>query len=130
MGLDNDLELLPCSFQFHNFQDKVGEVNLICQITKMKQSFYVWLAEYNDQSLKHLAVASTVAGDGKKQVLSTKILGPIVDDTSSFIASRLSAKVGVPVFVSFNVMTDNLSLPAIEKRIAQEFNNHPELLVF
>ncbi|XP_001607986.1 proteasome assembly chaperone 4 [Nasonia vitripennis] len=122
-----DPELLPCSFQFHNFHDQVGEVRLQCQIMKMDQSLYLWVGDYNDRSMKDLALAFAM---DKKPAVSTKIMGPIADEISCNVASRLAKKTGKPVYVSFNVNVDNLTLPNVEKRIHEEFKKHPELLAF
>lgn len=123
----DDLELLPCSFQFHNFQDKVGEVRIHCQFMKMDSSLYLWVGD-SEQNMKELALAFAMTNEPKKPIVSTKIMGPIADETSANLANRLSKKSGKPVYVSLNVNTDNISLPNIEKRIHEEFKKHPELL--
>lgn len=129
MGTAEDqLEFLPCSFQFHNFQDKVGEVRISCQIIKMDKSLYVWVGDCNEQNMKDLALAFVMENNSKKPPVSTKILGSIADEISTNIATRLATKSGKPVFVSFNLTVDNLVLPNIERRIHEEFKQHPELL--
>ena len=121
-------ELLPCSFQFHDFQDKVGEVSVACQIMKMDSSLYLWVGDYNNRNMTNLALAFSMENKGKQNVVTTQIMGPIADVMSTNLASRLSKKTGKPVYVSFNLVADNLSLPNIEKRIHEEFKKYPELL--
>lgn len=124
----DDLDFIPCSFQFHDFHDQVGEVRLVCQMTKMDKSLYLWVGDYNEKNMKDLSLAFAMEHEPKKPVVSTKILGPVADETSANIASRLSKKIGKPIYVSFNVNADNLTLPNIERRIFEEFKKHPELL--
>lgn len=125
-----NLELMPCSFEFCNFVENIGEVSLICQIIKMKDSLYIWVGDNNEKNMMDLSFALPVPNDPKKQITSTKIIGPISDDTSSNIASRLSKKVGKPVYLSYNLMTSHRSLPSIEKRIHEEFIRQPHLIKF
>lgn len=126
-GSSDDLELLPCSFQFHDFHDTVGQVGLQCQFMKMDQSLYVWVGD-DDENMKDLALGFAMQNQSKNSVLATKIMGPIDNEVSSDLARRLSKKSGKPVYVSFNLTVDNLNLPNIERRIYQEFQIHPELL--
>lgn len=127
---NEDLNLVESSFKFHNFNDQVGEVKLYCQIVKMENSLYLWVSDYNEQNMNDLSLAFTMDSEMKKSSVSTKIMGPIADQTSSNIASRLSKKTGKPIFVSFNVTADNLTMPNLERRIHEEFKLHPELLAF
>ncbi|XP_058803173.1 uncharacterized protein LOC131671063 [Phymastichus coffea] len=124
----DDVQLLPCSFQFHDFHDQVGEVRLVCQMMKMDNSLYMWISDYNEPNMKDLSLAFTIDNEPNKPVVSTKIMGPVVDETSINIANKLSKKTGKPIYVSFNANADNLTLPNIERRIYEEFKNHPELL--
>lgn len=124
----DQLELLPCSFKFYDFNDKVGEVRISCQIIKMDKSLYVWVGDCNEKSMKDLALAFAMENNPKKLPVTTKILGSIADEISTNIASRLASKYGKPVYVSFNLTVDNLILPRIERRIHEEFKQHPELL--
>ena len=130
MEAKDELEMMPCSFKFHNFEDSIGESSIVCHIMKMEKSLYVWVANSSDQCMKDLALGFATNKNIKIPPIATKIMGPIVDETSNSIALRLSKKIGTPVYVSFNVNADNLSLPGIERRIYQEFKDHPELLDF
>ena len=94
----------------------------------MEESLYMWVGNYNEQNMKDLALAFAMNNEPKTSILSTKIMGPIADEVSTNLASRLSKKLGKPVYVSFNVTADNLSLPIIERRIHEEFKKNPELL--
>ncbi|XP_012256373.2 proteasome assembly chaperone 4-like [Athalia rosae] len=117
---DNGVELLPCSFKFHNFLTEVGEVKMSCQIIKMRDSFYVWVGNYNNNVMNHLSLA--LVSNYEKVPISTTLLGSVADSTSTNMAKRLAKKLGMPVYVSFNIEADNLSMPAIEKKLQQEIN--------
>lgn len=60
--------------------------------------------------------------------ISTKLLGSVVDSTSTSMAKRFAKKFGNPVYVSFNLQTDTFSMPAIEKKLCQEIKNGIDLL--
>lgn len=126
--VEEELEILPCSFQFYDFSDKVGEVRISCQFIKMDKSLYLWVGDPNEGIMKDLALAFVMENNPKKSPVTTKILGSIADDLSTNIASRLAKKAGKPVYVSFNLNVDNLILPSIERRIHEELKQHPELL--
>lgn len=66
----------------------------------------------------------------ERQSIATKIMGAVADATSANMAKRLSMKLGKPVYVSFNVTADNITLPGIERRIHEEFKTHVDLLSF
>jgi len=53
-------------------------------------------------------------------------MGDHTDMTSLNLASRLAKKFQKAVYVSINVPSDRLSLPAIEKQLQEEIKAHPE----
>ena len=53
-------------------------------------------------------------------------MGDHTDMTSLNLASRLAKKFQKAVYVSINVPSDRLSLPAIEKHLQEEIKAHPE----
>ncbi|XP_011498824.1 PREDICTED: uncharacterized protein LOC105362964 [Ceratosolen solmsi marchali] len=128
MGANEDIELLPCSFQFHNFYHEVNEVRIQCQIMKMEKSLYLWLGDYTERTMNDLALAFATDSENKKTVLSTKIMGHVADETSLNIANRLSKKAGQPVYVSYNLNLPPPTLLSLERRIHEEFKSKPELL--
>lgn len=127
VGIDA-IEILPSSFKFHDFSTRVGEVRISCRIIKMEDSLYVWVGDSEDSKMNDLTVA--MPSKYEKSPVATKIKGMTDDSSSMSLAKRLAKKVGKPVFVSFNVAVNNLTLPAIEKAIQDELNAQKELLVF
>lgn len=122
----SDLIYAPCSFKFHDFSAKISDVTIRCEIMKMENSLYLSIGD--SEKMEDLSVALT--SDFNKETIATKIIGSHINDTSTQMAKRLSMKLGKPVYVSFNVTVNNLILPAIEKRIHQEFETHVDLLNF
>ncbi|XP_076243478.1 proteasome assembly chaperone 4 [Calliopsis andreniformis] len=115
-----------CSFQFHDFVINAGDLTIACHTIKMDNCLYLWVGDLHDYSMNDLSFA--IESRLTKEPLETKIIGPISKDVSSNIARRLSKKLLKPVYVSFNVEADNLSLPVIERKLQDEFNKHPEVL--
>ncbi|XP_043277000.1 proteasome assembly chaperone 4 [Venturia canescens] len=122
------IELRPSSFKFHDFSTSVCEVRISCRIIKMEDSLYVWVGDFEDSKMNDLTVA--MPSKYEKLPVATKIMGMTEDSTSTSLAKRLTKKCGKPVFVSFNVAVNNLTLPVIEKAIQDEFNTQKHLLVF
>lgn len=127
-NMDMKDELSPCSFKFHNFNMKVGDTAISCEIVKMEDSLYLWIGDCTEPSMDDLSFALLSKFDQKP--IATKIMGAIADPTSTNIASRLSMKLGKPVYVSFNAVANNIILPAIEKRLHKEFKTHADILGF
>ncbi|XP_012274958.1 proteasome assembly chaperone 4 isoform X2 [Orussus abietinus] len=121
-------KLLPCSFQFHDFVLPVGDLQISCQIIKMEDSFYLWVGDFNERAMNDLSLA--IMTKYEVQPVSTRLMGSVADATSTNMAQRLAKKYGKPVYVSFNVTTNNLLLPGIEKAIQEHFKNHPDVLCF
>ncbi|KYM99049.1 Proteasome assembly chaperone 4 [Cyphomyrmex costatus] len=119
------VELLPCSFRFHNFVVKVSDTNINCQIIRMKDSLYLWIGDSINGSMEDLSFALTSSFE--RQPIATKIIGSIADATSTNMAKRLSMKLGKAVYVSFNITPNNIILPGIERRIQEEFKAHTDL---
>jgi hypothetical protein len=127
MEQNEELDFLPSNFQFHNFHFEVGEVIIQCQIMKMEKSLYLWIGDCNEKTMTDLALALAMENENKTSILATKIMGSIIDEVSTNIASRLSKRLGQPVYVSFNINVNNRDLPNIERRIHEEFKSHPEI---
>lgn len=123
-----DEEFSPCSFKFHSFSARVSDVTINCKIIKMENCLYLWIGNCNNPSMEDLSFA--LASNFESQPIATKIMGTVADATSTNMAKRLSMKLGKPVYVSFNITADNITLPGIERRIQEEFKTHAELLSF
>lgn len=126
--MDNEKEKsekVECSIKFHDFAAKIGDSSIAYHLIKMENSLYVWIGDGNERAMNDLSYA--IGSTYEKEPLSTKIMGPILDDVSISLSKRLSKRLSMAVYVSFNVQANNLSLPAIERRLRDEFNAHPEI---
>jgi len=119
-------KLRPCGLKFHNFSIKTGDTTVSCEVIVLEDSLYIWIGDSANRNMDDLSFALMVKSD--KQPVATKIMGSAADLTSTNMASRLSMKLGKPVYVSFNVKTDNIMLPTIEKGIHEEFQTHADIL--
>lgn len=114
-----------CDLKFHEFMAEIGDLSIVCHIIKMEDSLYVWIGNCNENVMNDLSFA--IKSPYEKEPLTTKIMGSIVNDCSSNLAKRLSKKLSMPVYISFNVQVDNFSLLGIERRLQDEFKLHPEI---
>lgn len=114
-----------CGLKFHEFMTEVGDLLIVCHMIKMEDSLYVWVGNYNENAMNDLSFA--IKSPYEKEPLATKIMGSIVNDCSSNLAKRLSKKLSMPVYISFNVQVDNFSLLTIERRLHNELISHPEI---
>lgn len=121
-------DLLPCSFMFHEFVTKITDVNIACQIIKMEDSLFLWVGDCNNPNMDDLSFA--LVSNSDKRPIATKIMGTVADATSTNMARRLTMKLGKPVYVSFNITADNITLPGIERRIQEEFKTCADLFSF
>lgn len=121
------IEFIPSNFKEHNFEINVGNVAINVQITKMEGCLYLWIGKVSEDELNDLSFA--LPSKYEKSSVVTKIIGSMEDTTSTNIAKRLSNKLGKPIYVSFNLPVDNLSLPGIEKKIHEEFQKNPDLVL-
>lgn len=125
LSVDGEIELLPCSLKFHEFED--ADLSMKCHITTMQDSLYLWVGNANNQ-MNDLHMAFLSKYDNLPT--STKIMGPTSEIVSATIAKRLSKKIGKLVYVSFSMPVTNFSMGLIEKRIHEEFATNPTILDF
>ncbi|XP_017798037.1 PREDICTED: uncharacterized protein LOC108579105 [Habropoda laboriosa] len=127
MGNESEeVEKTECSFKFHDFTTTIDDSSIACHIIKMENCLYIWIGDSNENAMNDLSFA--ISSPYEKYPLTTKIMGSISNEASSNLAKRLSKRLSMVVYVSFNVQVKNFSLLAIEKRLRDEFNAHPEIL--
>ena len=120
--------LMPSSFQFHDFVTQVGEITIAGQIVQMEDCFFMWIGDENKPIMDDLSFA--FPSKDESQSVATKLMGPVADTISNNLAKRLSKKFGKPVYLSFNIQVDNLSLPEIEKSVHEELKKCSDLTSF
>ncbi|CAK9805648.1 Proteasome assembly chaperone 4 [Anthophora plagiata] len=126
MGNESDeVEKRECSFKFHDFTAQIGDSSITCHTIKMENCLYIWIGDSKENAMNDLSFA--IVSPYEKDPLTTKIMGSISNEASNSLAKRLSKRLSMAVYVSFNVQVNNFSLPAIERRLRDEFNAYPEI---
>lgn len=117
----DDVKILEPSIGIHTFKDKILDQDVFFQVIKLDSSFYLWFGK--SSQMGDLSVAMTTI---KNVTSSTNLVGAN-DSHSVAMAERLSKKSGKQVFIGGDTRTfDQLQLPLVEKRIAEEIRNQPD----
>ncbi|KAJ9592643.1 hypothetical protein L9F63_015698 [Diploptera punctata] len=129
ISIPNSNETLPIeyikpSFEIHGFSTEITETPVYFHVMKMESSVFIWIGSGSDPTFEDLSMAMNTRYDSLP--LGTRLMGPGTDMTSSNLAIRLSKKLGQAVYVSYNLASDGLTLPAVEKRLHEEMKTHPE----
>lgn len=109
----------------HGFYFKACDQKVIVRAFKLEKGLFLWIGSFSHPVLEDLALSMTTPYG--KDPLQTKLLGDVLNMTSMNLGSRLSKKLDKPVYVSFNVDSDMISLPAIEAAIVEEMKKAPHL---
>jgi hypothetical protein len=118
------VEYMKSSFEIHSFGTEIADTPVHFQILKMENSLFIWIGSGVDPTFNDLGMALNTNYD--RLPLSTRLMGAHTDMTSLNLASRLAKKFQRAVYVSYNLPSDRLILPAIEKRLQEEMKAHPE----
>jgi hypothetical protein len=118
------IEYMKSNFGVHNFVAEIAETPVHFQVLKMENSLFIWIGSGIDPAFSDLGMA--LNSSYGRLPLSTRLMGPNTDITSLNLASRLSKKFQRAVFVSYNLPSDRLILPAVEKRLQEEVMTYPE----
>jgi hypothetical protein len=118
------IEFMKPNFEIHSFGTEVAETPVYFQVLKMENSLFIWIGSGTDPTFSDLGMALNTNYD--RLPLCTKLMGAHTDMASSNLASRLAKKFQRAVYVSYNLPSDRLILPAIEKRLQDEIKAHPE----
>lgn len=121
-----EMKIEESNFKNYEFETKFGETKISGHVIKMEESLYLWIGDKNANLMNDFCLA--LPSKYESEPISTKLLGPVADTTSMSIAKRLAKKFSMPIYVSFNLQVDNLSLPGIEKCVQTELENIPNLL--
>lgn len=118
------IEYMKPNFEIHSFSTEIAESRVHFQVLKMEKCLFIWIGSGTDPTFNDLGMA-LVTSYGRLP-LCTRLMGAHTDMTSLNLASRLAKKFQKAVYVSYNVPSDRLSLPAIEKQLQEEIKAHPE----
>lgn len=119
-----DIKYVESDISLHCFTTSIAERIVKFEVLKFVDSIYLWIGDKRNRTFQDLSLAlnSKVA----EQTIATKIMGTPTDMTSSAIANKLSKKLNKPVYVSFNLVDDRLTVPFVYKRINEEIKENPQ----
>ena len=118
------VEYIKPSFEIHGFSTNISDAPVYFHVMKMENSLFLWIGSGTDPTFEDLSMAMNTRYDSLP--LGTRLMGPSSDMTSSNLSVRLSKRLGQAVYVSYNLASDRLILPAVEKRLQEEMKLHPE----
>lgn len=111
-----------CGFKFASFDSELCELPLRCSVVGMDRSLYVWLGKAGDERMGDLALAMKLptAGSADRTVAS-RVIGAMEDEVSLGMARRLSQRLGIAVWLSYNLEPARMELvAAVEKWLKTE----------
>jgi hypothetical protein len=118
------IEFMEPNVEIHSFGTEVAETPIHFQVLKMENSLFIWIGSGTDPTFSDLGMALNTRYD--RLPLCTRLMGAHTAMESSNLASRLAKKFQRAVYVSYNLPSDRLLLPTIEKRLQEEIKTHPE----
>jgi hypothetical protein len=118
------IEFMKPNFEIHSFCTEITEIPVYFQVLKMENSLFIWIGSGTDPTFSDLGMAINTSYD--RLPLCTRLMGTHTDMTSLNLASRLAKKFKRATYVSYNLPSDRLILPAIEKQLQEEIKAHPE----
>ncbi|KDR20508.1 proteasome assembly chaperone 4-like [Zootermopsis nevadensis] len=118
------IEFMKPNCEIHSFGTEVAATPVHFQVLKMENSLLIWIGSGTDPTFSDLGMALNTSYD--RLPLCTRLMGAQSDMASLNLASRLTKKSQMAVYVSYNLPSDRLILPAIEKRLQEEIKAYPE----
>ncbi|KAK6635608.1 hypothetical protein RUM44_000862 [Polyplax serrata] len=118
------IEHIEPNIKIHAFAASVAENVVRFEVMKFKDSVLIWIGQKQNRCFKDLSLA--LLSNKVKDPLCTKIMGQPTDLTSNNLACKLSKKLGKPVYVSFNLVDDRLTVPVVNSRIIEEMQKNPQ----
>ena len=119
-----EIEYVPANLQSHVFVRTLCEQKVVYQTLRMAKSVFVWIGFSSDPTFSDISMAMKTPYSPSPLV--TQVMGMQADTASCSLAARLSKRLDKPVYVSFNLPSDSLTLNAVEAQISEEIKNFPE----
>lgn len=116
----SEIKYVEPTLLVYSFHEKIMDTDVYFQVIKLQDSFHLWLGK--SKQFGDLSVAITMAG---KPSTASVLIGHS-DSYTVLMAQRLSKSTGKQVFVSGDISFDRLTIPLIEKRVAEEMKIHPD----
>ncbi|ESO83088.1 hypothetical protein LOTGIDRAFT_236859 [Lottia gigantea] len=122
------MDVKPCSpsINIHTFSEKISDINVHFQIIQLKDSFCMWIGTGGEMGNMSLAMPG-VKGSASQNPSTINIIGDSSNTVCSMLAQKLAKKCGKQVFVSSSLSFDQFLTPLVEKRVFEEWKQHPEI---
>ncbi|XP_041454729.1 proteasome assembly chaperone 4-like [Lytechinus variegatus] len=118
------IEAAECRLSVHSFSEQLLDQEIFFHVTKMKDSFMLWIGK-KPASLKNFAVAISTKFNSEPS--SSMLMGEVTDVQPTTLAQKLAKSTGKQVFVSCNLpMADPLMLSLVDKRLTEEMKANPD----
>lgn len=118
------IEPAECRLGVHSFSERLMDRELDFHVTKMKDSFMLWIGG-KPATMTNLAVAINTKFDSVPS--SSMLMGDVADMQPTALAQRLAKATGKQVFVSCSLpLVDRTLVSLVEKRITEELKAHPD----
>lgn len=118
---DATIEKVDSHWNGHFFTAEISEDVYSFRVLKMNQSVFIYIGQFENESLDELATAVPV-----KDFVSTTIIGTLHGCDSEELARQFSHRLQKQVYVSCNIPSNNLTRVMLIKRIAEEMKNVPD----
>lgn len=112
----------------HQFKALILDTTFFFQLTNFGKTIYLWIGTAEGE-MNDLTLAAVTPYDKKGIPTTTKIIGSTGDNLSESFASKLTKKLGKPVYISFNVNLGAMYttiLRDIEDRLYEEIAMCPD----
>lgn len=116
-------EVLP-SLVMHRFSEELSSVPVSFEVLKLKDSLFIWVGG-ESRTFSDLSVAMHLPPN---EVTSTRLIGSVHMQTpSDLMGKRISTKLKKPVYLSYNLPTDDsVLMKAVEKKIQSEIASNQD----
>lgn len=115
------IEKVESRWSTHYFTTEISEKIFTFRVLKMQQSLLIYIGQLENESLDELAMAVPV-----EDFVSTTIIGTQHGCDSQELAQQFTRRLKKQIFISCNVITNNLTRITLVKRIAEEMKNVPD----
>jgi len=108
----------------HSFHIENNDLIVSVHVVSMDNSIFIWIGKGLEANFTDLSLA--MMSPYQNSPLASKVMGSPLETASLSLSSKLSRKLDKQVFLSCNLLLDQLTAPVVEKRIIDEIKSQPE----
>lgn len=108
----------------HSFHIEINDLIVSVHVISMDNSIFMWIGKGLEANFTDLSLA--MMSPFQNSPLASKVVGSSLENASVNLSSKLSRKLDKQVFLSCNILLDQLTAPVVEKRIIDEIKSQPE----